>query len=47
MAVQYDYEGAIAKLNEIPDANSDADVITKLAEYQTAQSSLVATDPSR
>lgn len=47
MAVQYDYEGAIAKLNEIPDANSDADVITKLAEYQTAQSSLVATDPSK
>lgn len=47
MAVQYDYEGAIAKLNEIPDANSDADIITKLAEYQSAQSSLVATDPTK
>lgn len=47
MAVQYDFEGAIAKLNEIPDANSDADVITRLAEYQSAQKSLVATDPTK
>lgn len=47
MAVQYDYEGAIAKLNEIPNANSDPDVITKLSEYQTAQNSLVATDPTK
>ena len=47
MAVQYDYEGAIAKLNEIPDANSDADIITRLAEYQSAQNSLVATNPSQ
>lgn len=47
MAVQYDYEGAIAKLNEIPNAQNDADVIVKLSEYQTAQSSLVATDPTK
>lgn len=46
MAVHYDYEGAIEKLNEIKDANSDPDVITKLAEYQAAKNTLVATDPS-
>ena len=46
MAVQYDYAGAVAKLNEIPNAQSDADVITKLAEYQAAQTNLKATNPT-
>lgn len=47
MAVQYDFEGAIAKLNEIPDANSDPDILTRIAEFQAAQNGLVATDPTQ
>ncbi|MDD3279409.1 MAG: polysaccharide deacetylase [Lachnospiraceae bacterium] len=45
LAVQYDYDGAMAKLGEIENADQDADVITKMAEYQAAKSSLVAWDP--
>lgn len=47
IAMQYDYDGAIAKLGEIPNAEEDPDVITKLAEYKAAVSSLVATDPTQ
>lgn len=47
MAVQYDFDGAIAKLEKIPGAEEDTDVITKLAEYKSAKTTLVATDPTQ
>ncbi len=46
MVAQYDYDGAIEKLNEIPDSDSDSEIITKKAEYESAKGSLVETDPS-
>lgn len=46
LAVQYDYEGAIRKMDEIPGADTDSDIITKKAEYESAKNSLVPTDPS-
>lgn len=46
LAVQYDYDGALAKLGEIENGDQDADVITKMAEYQAAKSTLVAWDPT-
>ena len=45
MAVQYDYQGAIDLLYTIEGANTDADVVTMIADYETAKSTLVATSP--
>lgn len=42
LAQQYDYDGAIEKLAEVPDADSDSDVATKKQEYQDAKDSCVA-----
>ena len=45
LAVQYDYEGAIALLNTIPGADTDAEIISLIADYETAKTTLVPTSP--
>lgn len=47
LAVQYDYDAALAKLGEIENGDQDADVITKMAEYQAAKSALVPWDATK
>ncbi len=47
LAVQYDYEGAIALLNTIEGADQDADIITLVADLETKKSNLVATAPEK
>ncbi len=42
LAAQYDYDAAIEKLQEIPDAASDSDVLAKTSEYQETKDSCVA-----
>lgn len=41
LAAQYDYDAAIEKLQEVPTADSDAEVTTKKAEYEAARDSCV------
>ena len=45
LAVQYDYDGAINLLSTVENYTEDADIISLLAEYESAKSNLVATSP--
>lgn len=45
LAATYDYDGAMEKLNSIPDAAQDPEISAKLAEYQAAKDSCVAVNP--
>ena len=47
LAVQYDYDGAIERLNSVEGADQDADIITLIADYQTKKSSLLAWTPDK
>lgn len=42
LAAQYDYDAAIEKLQEIPDAESDSDAAAKKVEYEATRDSCVA-----
>ncbi len=46
LAVQYDYDGAIELLESIDGYETNAEVITLLADYEAARSSLVTTAPT-
>ena len=46
-AQQYDYEGAIATLESIADYDTDAEVMSLIADYQTQNSNLVAVSPDQ
>lgn len=41
LAAQYDYDAAIEKLQEVPDAANDSDVAAKKEEYETTKASCV------
>lgn len=45
-ALQYDYQGAIDLLNTVSNLENDTEAANLITEYQTALSSLVATDPT-
>ena len=44
-ASQYDYEGAMESLLRIPDAESDSEIISIMADIETMKSNLVAVSP--
>lgn len=43
LAVQYDYDGAIALLSSVENYDKNADIVSLLADYETKKSNLVAT----
>ena len=45
LAVQYDYDGAIETLKSAPNYEQDAEILSYIADYETAKSNLVATSP--
>lgn len=45
IATQYDYDTAIDMLKSLPGAEEDAEIISLLADYETARSNLVAISP--
>lgn len=45
LATQYDYDAAIEMLKSIPGAEEDAQIVSMLADYETARSNLVAVSP--
>lgn len=45
LAATYDYDGAMEKLNSIPNAAQDPEISAKLAEYQATKDSCVAVNP--
>lgn len=45
IAQQYDYEGALDLLTQIPDYDSDAEIISLMADLETQRSNLVAISP--
>lgn len=45
LAAQYDYDGALETLESIPDYDSDAEIISLMADLETQRSNLVAISP--
>lgn len=45
LAMQYDYDGAMQKLMEVPDYQENSQVVAKIAEYQSTKDSCVAVKP--
>ena len=45
LAVQYDYDGALEILNSVKGADQDADLSSRIAEYELQKTNLVPTSP--